>query len=237
MTEVVGLLVCDHVSPELIDEFGDYPEMFSELLRPQGLTLEMFDVISGELPESVDQCRAWMVTGSRYSVYDDEPWIETLKDFVSEIAESEGCYVGICFGHQMLAHALGGAVRRSERGWGVGVKSVDVVATRDWMLPATGTYRILNSHADQVEALPEGGVLLAASEHCPIAMFEVGTRLLGIQGHPEFTPGYAETLLRRRRGSLIPEGVADAGLRTLTEEVDRELLASWVGAFLRGSFG
>ena len=100
------------------------------------------------------------------------------------------------------------------------------------MEPPAPSFRILYSHQDQVVGLPEGGRVLATAGHAAVAMLAVGDHLLGIQGHPEFVPAYAEALLRRRRGGRIPASTADEALASLSRPLDRNLLASWIVSFL-----
>lgn len=229
----IGLLVCDHVLPEFRGVAGDYPDMFGRLFdRYPGVELVSYDLTAGQFPTSLDECDAWLTTGSKRSVYEDEPWIVGFAELVRRLAAEERPFVGICFGHQMLAHALGGKVGRSERGWGVGVKVVDVVGAEPWMGADDGPYAVLNSHADQVSELPPGAEVLGGNEHCPVSLMRVGERMLGIQGHPEFVAEYSATLMRARRGVIIPEEVVDAGLATLGTPADSERLADWIVRFV-----
>jgi GMP synthase-like glutamine amidotransferase len=176
------------------------------------------------LPVDPAECDAWITTGSRHSVNDDEPWIRALENFVREVAVADVPFVGICFGHQLIAKALGGTVVRSERGWGVGAKDVEV---RD-DLGLGGSYRILHSHQDQVETLPPGGQVLGWNEDCPVSMLGVGDNLIGIQGHPEFVASYSRALMESRRGDEIPAQTVDDALATLARPTDSDRLADWI---------
>jgi GMP synthase (glutamine-hydrolysing) len=225
----LGLLVCDHVRPEFIHVSGDYEDMFRRLFAEhRDVDVVAYDAIAGELPADPSECDAWMTTGSRYSVNDDEPWIRSLEGFVREVAAAGVPFIGICFGHQLIAKALGGSVVKSERGWGVGLQKVQV---RD-DLGLGESYRVLASHQDQVESLPPGAEILGWSDHCPVSMLGVGSTILGIQGHPEFEAAYSEALMQSRRGHLIPEQTVDAGLASLEQSPDSERLADWILAFL-----
>lgn len=229
----VGLLVCDHVRPEFRGIAGDYPEMFGRLLsgHPQ-VELRPYDLTAGEFPAATDECEGWIGTGSRWSVYDDLPWIRRFEDLVAAFVADRRRFVGVCFGHQMIGRALGGEVAAAEQGWGVGVKEVRMEAVEPWMSPAVRSYRVLNSHADQIVRPPEGIRVLGSNRHCPVSMLAVGDHVLGIQGHPEFVPDYARALMEARRGRLIPDEVVDEGLAGLAMPVDRDLLAGWIASFL-----
>lgn len=227
----LGLLVCDHVSEDFVNIAGDYPDMFRRLFaRHPEVEMREYDLTAGQFPDSPAECDAWITTGSRNSVYDAVPWIEDFAGFVREIAGAGSPYVGVCFGHQMIAHALGGRVERAEAGWGLGVKEVAVPVPPRWL--PTSSFRILNSHADQITALPEGGVVLGGNDHCPVSLMQLGDTMIGLQGHPEFGPGYVEALARHRRGK-VPAAVADAALESLAQTPDTEVLADAIVSFLR----
>jgi GMP synthase-like glutamine amidotransferase len=230
----IGLLVCDHVSPELRGISGDYEDMFRRLFADHGeVDIVAYDVIVGDLPSDPEECDAWLTTGSRHSVNDDETWIRALEGFIRTVAETEVPFIGICFGHQMLAKALGGSVVRSEQGWGVGVKEVEV-------RPELGlgkSYRVLTSHQDQVETIPSGGEILGWNEHCPVSMLRVGSKMLGIQGHPEFDPAYSRALMELRRGRAIPEPIVEEGLASLDQAPDSGRLAEWIVGMIRSDTG
>ncbi|MCY3838302.1 MAG: GMP synthase [Gammaproteobacteria bacterium] len=229
----LGVLQADHVDPECRARFGDYADMFAialgDALGP-GASFEFFDVRRGCYPGRVEDCNGYLITGSRASVYDDEPWIAGLKDFVRELNNARAKTVGICFGHQLVAAALGGVVHRAAVGWGVGVHAWQVVHDEPWMRPRLGEVRLLASHQDQVEALPRGARLLALSDFCPNAAFAVESHVFALQGHPEFTRDYAGFLMCRRREAL---GDAFApGMKSLDEPTDEAVVATWIGAFL-----
>ena len=228
----VGILMCDHVDEDRVHIAGDYDAMVAALLATApDIELVVHDAVGGDLPDAPDACDAWIVTGSRAGVNDDLAWLDALRDFLSRVVAERVPVVGICFGHQLLAQVLGARVTRSQRGWGVGTHETTIVASADWMGQAPASYRILNMHQDQVEALPAGARLLATSPHCPVAMFGHGDSVLAIQGHPEFVPDYERALIEARRERI---GVvrADEALDSLGTAPDRELLAGWIAGFL-----
>lgn len=227
----VGLLICDHVNPELREISGDYPAMFRELLEPLGVDLVDYEVVSGGLPASPGECEGWITTGSRCSVYDDEAWIRDLEAFVIRVVEANAPFAGICFGHQLLAQALGGQVAPAGVGWGVGVQEFVVEDPPDWIDPQVGSFRLLVSHRDQVVRLPDGARTFATAGYCPVGGFVVGEKAMGIQAHPEFVAPYAEALLDMREELIGAEPVARAR-ESLALPVDRTLVATWVARFL-----
>lgn len=229
----VGLLECDHVGEPLRGIGGDYADMFRGLLagvQPQ-LELVAYDVVAGELPDDPAQHPAWLITGSSFSVFEDEPWIVRLLDFIRMVQAGTQCLVGICFGHQAIAHALGGATARSPRGWGVGIQTVRVRNPRPWMHPLQQQLRLVMSHQDEVAALPPGAMLLADADCCGISMFEVGDRLLGIQGHPEYSTEYAAALLDTRI-DRIPDELVVAARATFGSQTDAVVISEWIARYL-----
>ena len=168
---------------------GDYGQMFVDLFSEPGQRWEVHDVENGDLPVRVNDYDGFVITGSRFSAYDDIAWIRRLQQFIRRIFQDEIPLIGICFGHQIIAQALGGEVRTNPRGWDVGLRKL--VPTREakrfppWK-NAKALPRILECHQDIVSRLPPGAVHLASSELTEFEMYRIGRSVLSIQGHPEF---------------------------------------------------
>ncbi len=229
----IGLLECDHVLEQFRHVAGDYREMFAALFNrcaPQ-VTLQPFDVCHGEFPASLDVCEAFITTGSRCSAYDEVDWIQTLKDFVRQVRGAGKPFVGICFGHQVMAEALGGKVAKAESGWGAGIHEVELIRHEDWMRPEQANCRLQYMHQDQVVRLPADSVVLGRSDHCPVAVFRVGDSMLGLQAHPEFTSAYSEALILNRV-ERIGEAKARAALASLNQKTDEAVVVKWIVEFL-----
>ena len=227
----IGLLECDHVAPQFRDIAGDYLDMFAALFPGDDLT--PYDVCGGRFPKSAEACDAFLCTGSRHSVYDDVPWIHGLADFVRLLHRRERCFVGVCFGHQMLGHALGGRVAKAAAGWCVGVHTFDVAVPQPWMTPPAAAYNLMMMCQDQIVDLPPGATVLAATAKCPVGMIRVGASLLGLQAHPEFPVSYERALMASRIARISADTVR-AGLESLDRPVDAALAAGWMRAFMEG---
>ena len=230
----IGLLACDDTPQRFRHLAGTYQDMFDALLRPHipGLHFTRFDVRQGDVPATPDACDVYVCTGSRFSVYDEHDWIEALKAFVVDVHDAGKTFIGICFGHQMLAHALGGHVAKAHQGWGVGVLDMTIVQPEPWMQPLQYHCNLQYMHADQVQRMPAESTLLATADHCPVAMFKVGETMLGIEGHPEFPVAYEEALLQVRREHIGPERV-DAALASLANPTDHEVTGRWIANFIQ----
>ena len=228
----IGLLIVGHVDPKSQHVAGDYPELFQGLLSHTPIELVPYNLDEGRMPDRVDECDGWICSPSRSSVYDDAPWIADAEQLHREFIARETPYVGVCFGHQLLAQALGAHVARAPGGWGVGVQQYDIVQAQPWMNQGAASFALLASHQDQVTELPHDAQLLFAARngYCPIAGFTVGTRAWTIQSHPEFVAPLADHLLAGRIELIGAERVATAR-RSLTQPIDQALVAQWITAF------
>lgn len=232
----IGLLECDHVRDELLYLAGDYREMFPSLFSKVTTDWEFvfYDVCNGQFPNDADDCAAYICTGSRFSVYDDEPWIHQLKDFVNQLYQKQKVYIGVCFGHQMLGEALGGKVRKSELGWCVGAHTFEVLYDEPWMIPAVPSFNLLMMCQDQVQELPPNSTVLAQTPNCPVGMFKVGDSMLGIQAHPEFSKAYDQALMELRVDRMGADTV-EKGIKSLEKPVDDLLIAGWIRNFVEAN--
>ena len=230
----IGILQCDSTNENFRDEHGNYPEMFMSLFKSvdPDLDFKNYDVQLEQYPQTLKECDAYLITGSRLSVYDDEPWIRKLEKYVVELHRQKHPLLGICFGHQMVAKALGGKTEASERGWGVGVQNYQTVTTQAWIEPALEQFSLLASHKDQVTKLPEGAELIAESDFCPYAAFRIDDHILTFQGHPEFQKAYSKALLNLRKEILGPK-VFEAGMKSLEQTIQPQQIAHWMLNFLR----
>ncbi|MFP8967472.1 glutamine amidotransferase-related protein [Pokkaliibacter sp. CJK22405] len=230
----IGILQCDDVNPALQPDHGNYPAMFEALLREQApdATFAVYRCLEGELPASVGECDAYITTGSKSCVNDDNQWIRQLEDFVRALYEANKKLVGICFGHQLIARALGGEVLNSEKGWGVGMSFNAVSSPKPWMQPQQDKLDLIVSHQDQVVTLPPEAQVLASSRFCPFYMLAYGECFMSVQGHPEFSKTYSRDLMNLRRG-VIPDERIREGQVSLNAEVDDRVMMSWIMHFFK----
>lgn len=221
----IGLLRMCELSEPAIAAHGDYVTVFRDFYAAHPVEIVDVPVHEGATPASIDDCDAWVISGSPASTYDDLPWIATGEEIVRSIVAAERPLFGICFGHQLMAQALGGTVERAEVGWGAGAHHYDVVeqpAATGALLPDRLT--VLAMHQDQVTRAPDEGEVWLRSEFCPNAGIAYGERAWSIQPHPEFTPRLVEALCRDRRLRMGDE-VADAAIASLSAPLDGHLLA------------
>lgn len=224
----VNLLLCD-TFPGLIPQgMPSYDEMFTGLFGKAGCReTRVFNTWNGQLPQELNPGEAYVITGSNSDAYDDTPWIASLRRWIRRAA-GEGCaMIGICFGHQAIAQALGGRVERSPKGWGVGIRISQIVdtAAREALGPAVS---LIYNHHDQVTELPEGAVRIAESDFCPNDGFRIGERIYALQGHPEFPVEFERHWIE----NLAPDEPAELKARALASlsllPNDGQRVADWL---------
>ncbi|MEM9603380.1 MAG: gamma-glutamyl-gamma-aminobutyrate hydrolase family protein [Pseudomonadota bacterium] len=231
----VGILETGRPPPHLQGAYDSYPDMMVQMLGPHDreLVFTQYAALDGELPASVEVCDAWLITGSKFAAYDPDPWVAALKGFVRQAFERGRPMLGICFGHQIMAAALGGEVKLADAGWGVGVHRYTLDAAPAWLGETPATLAIQAFHQDQVVTVPPGATVLAHSDFCPVAALGYGTQALSVQAHPEFTADYVSELLRFRRELIGAERV-DAALDGIGAPLDSDLIARWFAGVARG---
>ena len=230
----LGILKTDAVRPEWVPDFGEYPDMFISLLGrlDPAIDFSVYDVEQGQYPTDIDDVDAYLITGSKSSVYEDKPWIRELEDFVRELHARRKKLVGICFGHQLVAQALGGRTEKSEKGWGQGVHTHTFVGSPIWHDGGSLAFNVLVSHQDQVVENAEGAEVLASSEFCENAVCQIGDHILTFQGNPEFVPGYSHEIMQYRR-DMIGETTYETGMASLNTPAEGERIGRWILNFLR----
>lgn len=235
---LIGILETGRPPEELKTSYGSYADMFKRLLGAADNSLEfkVYPVLDNQLPADPNECDAWLVTGSRHGVYENLPWMLKLQDFIRAVWQSEVPMIGICFGHQIIATALGGRVEKSPKGWGVGLQEYQVKQAQPWMGDQQSiTFNAM--HQDQVVDLPANAEVIASSEFCEYAGLVYGGKILTFQGHPEFSTDFEAQLLKLRRGAVIPNDLADQALTNLEdgELKPEDQSGQWMARFLKGN--
>ncbi|MCY3884550.1 MAG: GMP synthase [Gammaproteobacteria bacterium] len=226
---LIGLLVADTVDEPFKTRFGGYADMIRRMFARAGVLhheFKSYEVYRHHYPEHMDECDAYVISGSRRSSYDNESWIERLLDYIRDLHRNRKKTVGICFGHQCIATALGGRVEKSSRGWGVGVHEYNILSREIFPKLASSSMFLQCSHQDQVVELPNVGEPVLESEFCPHAGMKVGDHFLSIQPHPEFCRDFAEYLLRSREdelGKRFSPAMNSLSTKTHANEVSQSL--------------
>lgn len=220
------------VPDDLADRFESYPKMIQSWLSSQ-LPEAEFSVVSAVSEEPLPDPRAYdgyLLTGSKYSVYDGLEWIVKLRAFLQRLREDRSPVFGICFGHQLMAEAYGGSVRKAEQGWGIGAQPYRY---RDLPIEEGAAFVF---HQDQVVRLPEQVQVKGGSDHCPFGVLEYSFPAMSVQYHPEFTREYVTLLAERYGGQLISKEVAQGAIESLQAlPVANDGVAAWVADFFRSA--
>lgn len=234
----IGLLLCDDVDADSRSEYGTYMNMFQQGLDPDSESLELypFRCFEDEPLPNPEEFDGYVISGSRYSVYDGYTWIDNLMNFVRQCWDKNIKVVGICFGHQLIAHALGGKTEKADVGWGFGIHSAKITAKQPWMSDFDelngDKYNLIVIHQDQVVDMPQDFETIAENDFCPNSMIVADDKMLGIQGHPEFNKEFCAFRAEYRR-ELIGEEVYQSTLHSLAEyDTHSKTILGWVNNFL-----
>ncbi len=222
---LIGILQTGHAPDALRPDHGDYDDLFRRLLGGRDFSFRTYAVVDGAFPDGPEAADGWLITGSRHGAYEDHPWIPRLEAFIREARAAGVPIVGICFGHQIIAQALGGKVEKFPGGWSVGPTEYD------W---GGETIRLNAWHQDQVTALPEGATVVASSPFCANAALVYGDSILTVQAHPEFHRAFAADMIEKRGRGIVPDPLLDAAKERLkAAPLDDTRIADRIAAFLR----
>ncbi len=204
----IGILRTGKTLPQINETHGEMDDLFVKLLADDLFTFHSYAVLEDIFPASVTECDAWLITGSAFSAYEDLPWIAQLEDFIRAAKDAQTPMVGVCFGHQIMAQALGGKVEKSDKGWGLG--------PHDYKFDGIETPVTINAwHQDQVIELPEGAKTVGQSSFCEHAAISYGKTGYSVQAHPEFDNSFISDLIELRRASVPAERVSEAHARLM----------------------
>ncbi len=224
---LIGILETGDVAEHMRPAHGTFADMFKALLKDKGLEFRVWRVVDGELPDDPSEADGWLITGSKHAVYQDLPWIAPLEEFVRKARAAGAPIAGICFGHQIMAQALGGKVEKSPKGWGIGPQTYHSLETG-------GPITVLASHEDQVTRKPEDAEVIAASPFCEYAGLSYrGGPAISYQPHPEFTRAFSRQLITERRGTLYDEATSDEALARLDAPLDSDWMGERLAAFFK----
>jgi GMP synthase-like glutamine amidotransferase len=220
----IGILQTGYAADALRVTHGDYPDLFAKLLDGQGFSFETYRVVDMEFPASIRDCDGWLITGSRHGAYEDHAFIPPLEAFIRDCYAAQVPMVGVCFGHQIIAQAMGGKVEKWAGGWTVGRTVYDFggdqVALNAW-------------HQDQVTLKPDSAAVCASSEFCENAALVYGDRMFTVQAHPEFSPALVADMVEKRGRGMVPDPLLDRAVAATSDPIDNARLATQIAAFFQ----
>jgi len=220
----IGILMTGHAVPEVLPTMGDYDAFFARLLDGHGFEYKAYDCEGGVIPDSPNECDGWLITGSKHGAYEDHPWIPPLEDFIRRVYATDRPLVGICFGHQIVAQALGGKVVKYDGGWSIGQTTYEI----------EGETLGLNAwHQDQVVDLPDGAKVIGSSDFCANAALVYGDKIYTIQPHPEFEADMIDFLVKYRGPGVVPDPILKQAANRLDAPTDNPVIADRIANFLK----
>ncbi len=229
----IGLLNACACSSDADDFRQGYGAMFQRFFTehfPADFSLHEYNVTQRYWPNALQECDGWIIGASQHSVNDKNSWIIKLMEFASACHFNRHPLIGIGFGHQVIAYALGGDVNRSPKGWGAGLRSCNIRQQKPWMRPALAHCALNFSHKEQVVMLPGEATLLAGDSFCLHQMYAIGEHIFAIQGHPEYDQLFMQAWLDENRGNLTAEQHEQA-IASLDQAMDSAAVGSWMWQF------
>ncbi|XP_062078487.1 gamma-glutamyl peptidase 5-like [Humulus lupulus] len=243
-----ALLLAARDSEYVKNMYGGYFNVFMAAFGEEGERWDLFRVVEGEFPEleELDSYDGFVVSGSPYDAYANEPWILKLCSLLQTLDSMAKKVLGICFGHQVICRALGGKVGKANSGWDLGIRKVEI--TKD-LVPLISSYveelelddipaalSIVECHQDEVWEVPLGANVIAHSDKTGVEMFTIEDHILGIQGHPEYTKDILNNIIDRLLNNhSIERGFAeDAKFLLQIAEPDRKCWETICRNFLKG---
>ena len=219
----IGILKCGHMAEEIEATHGDYGQLYARMLGDADFEYVVFAVVDMEFPTSLAEADGWLITGSRHGAYEDLLWIAPLEKLIRQIRDAGQPLVGICFGHQIIAKALGGTVEKFVDGWAVGQHIYQL-----------GEQKIVANawHQDQVTQVPAGGNVLGSSTFCDNAVIAYGDKILTVQAHPEFGSAIVADLIKYR-GVGVPDPLLKHAQSKLSADNDNAVLIEMLATTLK----
>jgi GMP synthase-like glutamine amidotransferase len=222
-------------NPDLLRaRFGSYAQKFENMLAPvdNSFTFETIRVLDGEQIPDPAHLQGVIVTGSAKGVYDDVPWMEPLREAIRDLYAAGVPMLGICFGHQVMAEALGGTVTKSAKGWGLGRHVYELNGAPEYISHPSGRLAVAASHQDQVIVAPATARTFLSSPFTPNAgLTYANGAAMSMQPHPEFEIDYSAAIFELRRNNPLSDKEVERAVDTLAQPMDNEFVAGALAAF------
>lgn len=179
-----------HAPDRIRARHGDFPQWFQRAARLQAGRVRIVDVAAGEELPAPRLTAGAIITGSGAMVTERLDWSERTAAWVRDAMDIELPLFGVCYGHQLMAHALGGRVDYLPGGREIGTQTITRLAetTPDALLDsAPARFAAHTTHEQAVLEPPPGAVRLARSERDPHQVLRYGEHAISTQFHPEFS--------------------------------------------------
>lgn len=219
----IGILITGH-PPEQLSDNGLYDAYFQRLLGPEEFSYQTWSVVDGDMPDDVHDADGWLITGSRHGAYEDHPWIPPLEQFIRDCYAARVPMIGVCFGHQIIAQAMGGKVEKFDKGWSVG----------NVVYQINGEPFAINAwHQDQVVEKPKTAQVIGSTDFCANAALVYDDLFWTIQPHPEYRSDFIEGLIEHRGKGVVPDALLTQAKERLGAPLDSDRIADQMRAFFK----
>lgn len=234
-----AVLQCAEDTDYVKKKYGGYIGVYLRMLAEEGEVWDVFHVADGDFPDDgeIGLYDGFVITGSCKDAYGDDAWICELLTLLNKLHLMNKKILGICFGHQILARALGGKVARANSGWDIGVRIINFSSTTKIFANSKNptTLSVIECHRDEVHELPSDVEVLAWSDKTRVEMFRYRDHIMGVQGHPEYTNEILMHLIDRlHQHNFIQESYAMEVRAKLEMEPDAEAWKELCTSFLKG---
>jgi GMP synthase (glutamine-hydrolysing) len=219
----IGILLTGH-PPEEIANGERYDAYFRRLLGEESFEYAAYAVVDGEFPAGPRDCDGWLITGSKHGTYENHSWIAPLEQFIRDCHAARVPMIGVCFGHQIIAQAMGGKVVKFDGGWAVGRKEYNIDGE---------TFAINAWHQDQVVEVPPGAEVIGSNDFCEYAALLYDDLMLTIQPHPEYGDDFIDGLIEYRGKGVIDPALLDAARAEMGKSSHRQDFAARMRAFFQ----
>jgi GMP synthase-like glutamine amidotransferase len=234
----IAILLTDIDVSDFASQFPDEAQKVVNLMQPQvtGWSFHPYAVRDQIFPADILAYDGLIITGSPASVHDDRPWIAPLLQLIQDADARRVPMVGICFGHQAIALALGGEVGRNPRGWGLGTVTTDFHTYKAWMEPRHPQIRLWRWHNEVVTRLPPGAEVLGRDPLTDVSAFSIGDHVFATQHHPEITEDYMRAMLDQLEGEVAHSVLVQARA-SCKPGAEGALFAVWMARFFEMARG
>ena len=208
-------------------------QLFQDILKKIEIEWQsdIFYLWQNQYPRHIDDYDAYIITGSPASVNDTDAWIIWLLDFIRQLHDRKIKTIGICFGHQAIAKALGSMIGCNPHGWSIGIEKLCMKTKKNWMHYYPQYLRLYSVHQEQIlQASPKLEVI-AGNDHCPIGSFVVGNHFLTVAYHPELQKNFLQDLCIHLQGH-IDQPLLDKATKDFHDDSDSEIFIKWMRDFI-----